>query len=412
MGTAAFHSTPEQYREYQKRSIDNALSDGRLAEEDISFVRGFIEEASSANNLSQQRRFKITSNLMYARQYLPPLREMTLADVYAAIEAIKCAKKPDGEEYAANTRADYIRILKRYVLWLIENEHVQIDFKKVKKIRAPAYTPKVKSEEDILTEEEVKGVIETPRSLRYRALLGVLYEGGFRMQEMAYLRWRDVIFAEWGCRIRTDGKTEKERNVPIIAYRELLAQWRTEHPDPSPDNFVFVNYHNRPLKYQSIEKTIKGFCATAGIQKRITPHIFRHSRVTHVLRAGMQETIAKKTFWGNVNTDMISVYAHLTSDDARDEFARLAGIEIPEREKAVSELQPVQCPNCHKVMPPGSTFCARCGLALSQKARNDLDGALAELQSLLVQDPVRAIEAIRLIRENRSPTPPAPTAAP
>ncbi len=286
------------------------------------------------------------------------------------------------------------------VLWLIENGHVRIDFEKVKKIRVPAYTPKVKSEDDILTEEEVKRIIETPRSLRYRALLGILYEGGFRIQEMAYLRWRDVIFFEWGCRIRTDGKTEKERNVPIIAYRELLAQWRTEHPDPSPDNFVFVNYHNRPLKYQSIEKAIQGFCAEAGIQKHITPHIFRHSRVTHVLRAGMQETIAKKTFWGNINTDMVATYAHLTSDDAQDEFARLAGIEIPEREKAVSELQPVQCPTCHKVMPPGFRFCARCGLTLTAEAAESLNTVIRAAEAVIVNpnDP----EALTILLEARA----------
>jgi|LSQX01.1.fsa_nt_gb site-specific recombinase XerD len=400
MEVAAFHSTPDQYREYQKKSIKSALSDGRLAEEDISYVREFIEEVAATGNLSQQRRFKITSNLMNSIHHLPPAREMCLADVYAAIDALKCARKSDGTEYSVNTKADYIRIVKRYVLWLIENEHVRIDGAKVKKIRVPAYTPKVKSESDILTEEEVKRIIETPRSIRYRALLGILYEGGFRIQEMAYLRWSDVLFFEWGCRIRTDGKTEKERNVPIIAYREHLAQWRTEHPNPAPENFVFLNNHNRPLKYQSIEKVIKGFCKSAGIEKHVTPHILRHSRVTHVLRAGMQETIAKKTFWGNVNTDMIGVYGHLTSDDARDEFARLAGIEIPEKEKAVSELQPVQCPSCHKVMPPGSGFCARCGMTLTAAAAESLNTVIKAAEAVIANpnDP----EALTILLEART----------
>ena len=399
MESAAFHSTPEQYRKYQKRSIDNALLDGRLAESDVPYVREFIEEVSSTGNLSAQRKFKITSNLTNTIQHLPPAQEMILADIYAAAEAIKYAKRPDGQEYSPNTKADFIRILKRYVVWLIENEHVKIDLKKVKRIRVPAYTSKVKSEADILTEAEVKKLIETPRSLRYRALLGVTYEAGLRIQEAAYLKWSDVRFHEWGCTVRTAVKTEKERIIPVIAYRELLSQWQTEHPDPNPDSYVFLNYHNSPLKYQSILKTIRGFCAKADIQKHFTPHILRHSRVTHVLRSGMQETIAKQVFWGNVNSDMIAVYAHLTNDDARNEFARLAGIEIPKEEEESSEIQPVQCKRCLHVMPPGSRFCARCGMALSVEAAESVDAVIAAAEAV-ISDP-NDPEALTILLEAR-----------
>lgn len=256
-------------------------------------------------------------------------------------------------------------------------------------MKVPAYVSKTKTEDAILTEEEVLTLINTPHSLRYRALLGVLYEGegGFRIHEVAAMRWDDVIFNDWGCRIRTDGKTEKERTVPIIAYRELLAQWRTEHPDPRPDNLVFLNYHNKPLKYQSVAKSITEFAREAGIEKHVTPHILRHSRITHVLRKGMQETLCKKTFWGNENSDMLKVYSHLTAEDTEAAFARMAGVNIPEEEDQSAALDPVQCPQCHTINPPGSQHCCRCGIGLTAEARDSFQGILAELRTIAAGRP-------------------------
>ncbi len=381
MAHAVFHSRADQYRAYEKRSIEKAIEEGRVAHEDIRYVKEFLAEANSTGDLSPQRKFKLACNLMNAIQYLPPVKDLTLPDVYYARDSIKTATRTDGKPYTKNTVADLIRILKRYITWLAENGHVDVDLPKLKKtVKVPAYVSKTKSEDDILTEEEVLRLINAPRSLRYRALLGVLYEGGFRIHETAAMQWGDVIFSEWGCRIRTDGKTEKERTVPIIAYRQYLAEWRVEHPDPSPGNYVFVNYHNKPLKYQSIAKTIAQFAEEVGIEKHVTPHILRHSRITHVLRRGMQETLAKRCFWGNENSDMLKVYSHLTADDAEEAFARMAGVEIPEEQQS-STLDPIQCRQCHFINAPGVQFCGRCGLALTPQAAAEREQAMHDIEN-------------------------------
>lgn len=402
MAEAAFHARTDQYRTYETHSIEKAIQEGRVAPEDVSYVKGFLAEADSAGDLSPQRKFKLACNLMNVIQYLPPVQNLILADVYTARAAIKEAKRGDGELYSQNTVADLIRILKRYVTWLAENGYVTIDLQKLKKtVKVPAYTSKTKTEDVILTEEEVAKLINTPRSIRYRAFLAVLYEGGFRVHEVARMKWSDVRFSEWGCRIRTDGKTEKERLVPIIAYRELLAQWQTEHPDPQPDNYVFLNYHNKPLKYRSLAKTFRKYAEDAGIQKHVTPHILRHSRITHVLRRGMQETLAKECFWGNPNSDMLKVYSHLTADDAEIAFARIAGVEIPEEEEHSTAMDPVQCTQCHAINPPGSQHCCRCGFGLTPEARGTIQGVMAELQILLGDDPSLVIESVQELRKKK-----------
>lgn len=402
MDSAAFHSSPEQYKTYSERSIDNAVTNGRISQSDVKYVKEFITEVNIQNNLSPQRKFKLTCNLMNVVQYMPSIENMTIPDLYEAVENIKNATKENGKPYTQNTKADLLRILKRFCVWLSESGYNDMDIQKIRKIRVPGYTSKVKTEDSILTEEEVLKLIKTPRSIRYRTLLGVLYEGGFRIQEIAQMKWSDVRFSEWGARIRTAGKTEKERTIPIIMYKNTLANWKSEHPDPSPDNFVFLNDHNRPLKYQSVLKTVSKFAKEAGIDKKITLHIFRHSRVTHCLQRGMQETILKETFWGNPTTDMLKVYSHLTPADAESEFARMAGVELPGDHVNDGVMKPTQCGQCHFINPPGARFCGRCGVGLTAEIIKSTEQAFDKIEKWLYQHPSEMLKMAEEIRNSEN----------
>lgn len=395
-----FHAAPNQYKTYEIRAIENAIADGRITKTEAGYIREFLSETNSENNLSAQRKFKLASNLCTASQYMPAIDEMTIGDLYEALDKIKAGTSArSGKPYTRNTQSDLLRIVKRFMLWKVENGYSDLDVKKVQKIKIPAYSTKTKSEEDILTEEEVLKIISSIKSIRYRALVSVLFEGGFRIQECADMKWQDVRFTHWGARIRTDGKTEKERAVPIIMYSDTLAKWQSEHPDPSPENYVFLNLHDKPLKYQNTLKTIKQFAEEAGIERKITPHIFRHTRVTMCLRSGMQETLLKKTFWGNETTDMLKIYAHLTPGDADNAFAKMAGVELPDDAQEESILKPVQCEQCHYVNSPGARFCSRCGKGLTDEARSTVDGIEAELRDILARDPVTLLEAARKLQE-------------
>lgn len=64
-----------------------------------------------------------------------------------------------------------------------------------------------------LSTDEIRRLIEAPNSARYRAMIAVLYDGGLRIHEVGILRWRDVVFSDWGCRIKTSGKTGRARTV-------------------------------------------------------------------------------------------------------------------------------------------------------------------------------------------------------
>jgi integrase/RNA polymerase subunit RPABC4/transcription elongation factor Spt4 len=399
MENERFHHSAEEYFAFAEKSLTAAEEEGRITPEDAGLIREYVAESSS--KLSPGRQFKTTYTLIAVRRYLPPFLETKKADLLAGINRMRYAKKDDGTPYAKNTIADYVRFTKRFFLWLAKRGYVEIPADVIKEIKNPQYNTQTKTEDNILTGEEVSRLIEAAKSIKYKALLGVMYEAGLRSGEVASLKWKDVTFHEWGAKIRTAEKTGRLRTIPIISYRQFLADWKASYPgDPTGDNFVFLTSRGDPMQYRGLAKAVHNFAKAAGIKKKITLHSFRHSRITHALRGGMQETLAKKAFWGNQSTQMIATYSHLVDEDVDNAFAALAGVELPVSGRASEAPEPVQCPNCHLVMPPGSRFCGRCGMTLTAEAAETVNTVIKAAEAVVANpnDP----EALTILLEARA----------
>ena len=108
--------------------------------------------------------------------------------------------------------------------------------------------------------------------------------------------------------------------------RSYLAAWRNDYPSPvTSDSFTFLNNKHTPIGYAGIAKQLRIIAGRAGIKKHITPHIFRHTRATIMIRQGYGEAIIKKLLWGNLNSDMFSTYLHLVDGDVERVIAEKAG---------------------------------------------------------------------------------------
>ena len=138
--------------------------------------------------------------------------------------------------------------------------------------------------------------------------------------------------------------------------RSYLAAWRNDYPLPvTSDSFTFLNNKHTPIRYAGIAKQLRIIAGRAGIKKHITPHIFRHTRATIMIRQGYGEAIIKKLLWGNLNSDMFSTYLHLVDGDVERVIAEKAGvIQKDQRSKA---LESRQCPRCFTVNGPTLGFC-------------------------------------------------------
>lgn len=355
--------------ENPKRIVERAVTDGKITPDDASLLLEYVTERRATRALSPGRVNKILYNLLLWRKFVPkPFRDHTITDLYAAAEQLMSRKAPDGTELAKNTVSDTVAIFKPFYSWMIEEGYCTIPEKKLRAIKRPPVDKMTKTAEDILSPEEVEQLLLACTSSRDRALVHLMYEGGFRVGEIGNLQWRHIRFDETGAVVNVDFKTGKPRYVRLVMAKQPLAAWKKDHPDARPDAFVFLDRFGRPVKYPAVVKQLQRLVDRAGIRKHITPHTLRHSRITHLIREGkMGESVIKLMMWGSVDTDMFSTYLHLTGGDIDQQISEAYGL-VDKKATNGKRIEPRQCPRCGEVNSPTAKFCAECGMSLTPEA--------------------------------------------
>jgi site-specific recombinase XerD len=347
---------------YATTAVRKAVATGLLTRDDADLITEFVTELQASQGITTVRVNKITSHLVNWRRYICPYREATLGDIFSAIATIKEAKNQRGRPFKQNTLHDYITFLKRFYLWMIENDYSDLSQAKIRKIKPPRMDRCTKLPDQMLSQEEVGALLRACQSSRDRAIIALLYESGCRIGELGRLTWRRVQFDTYGTVISVeDTKCHTQRYVRLVMATPYLAAWRNDYPfEPAGDALVFITHQKRPLQHATIYGHLPKIAKRAGITKKITPHIFRHSRITHLINQGMKESVIKLMMWGNLNTDMFATYAHLTGQDIDKEVLGQYGI-IQQEEAEERHLEPVQCPGCKTINAPHANYCSTCG---------------------------------------------------
>lgn len=360
--------------EDSKRIVERALHNGQITQDDAALLREYVTERRAIKSLTPGRVNKILYNLLLWRKFIPkPFRDHTIADLYEGTEQLISRKLPDGTDISKNTVSDTVAIFKPFYAWMIEEGYSSIPEKKLKAIKRPPIDRMTKTADDILSPTEVEAILNACTSSRDRALLHMLYEGGFRVGEIGQLRWRDIKFDENGAVINVDFKTGKPRYIRLVMAKQPLAAWKKDHPRASPDAYVFLDRAGNPMGYPAILKQIARIVTRAGIGKHVTPHTFRHSRITHLIQEGkLRESVIKLMMWGSTDTDMFSTYLHLTGGDIDRQINEAYGL-VDKKATNGRRLEPRQCPRCGEINSPTAKFCAECGLQLTEEAAAEVD---------------------------------------
>jgi integrase/recombinase XerD len=135
-------------------------------------------------------------------------------------------------------------------------------------------------------------------------ILALLYSSGLRVSELVYLHTDNVDLRERTIRIR--GKGEKDRIVLFDdTTKSLIKEYIEKKDDDTP--FLFVNRSGNHLTPRYIQMMIKDHAKAAGIKKRVTPHILRHSFATHLLKNGV-DIRAIQQLLGHANLSTTQIY--------------------------------------------------------------------------------------------------------
>ena len=127
-------------------------------------------------------------------------------------------------------------------------------------------------------------------AFRDKAILSLLYASGLRVSELTDLKLMSLLLQEGF--IRVFGKGEKERIVPlgkkaIVHMKNYLYELRHMMiKEGKSKGFVFLNRNGVKLTRMSIWNILHENCILAGITKKVSPHVFRHSFATHLLEGG------------------------------------------------------------------------------------------------------------------------------
>ncbi len=174
---------------------------------------------------------------------------------------------------------------------------------------------------DTLTVEEIDRLINsiddsTTKGLRDRAILEVLYSCGLRVSELCDLRLGDLFFGEGY--IRVIGKGNKQRLVPVSGMARDRIQLYMEARDNSrrKEEILFLNNRGKKLTRVMIFTIIKQAAIRAGIDKKISPHTFRHSFATHLLEGGANIRQVQELL-GHENILTTEIYTHLDNTHLR-----------------------------------------------------------------------------------------------
>lgn len=225
--------------------------------------------------------------------------------------------------FASATVSRNIASIKAFFHFLFRKSYIKEDISE--DLKAPKIEKKLP---EILTTEEVNRLLEQPRGaspkdLRDRAMLELLYATGIRVSELISLNLSDVNL-QVGYIMCRDAR--KERVVPFgaPAKRALGEYIKNARPMMIADqasDVLFTNCSGQPMSRQGFWKLVKYYARKAGITSDITPHTLRHSFAAHLVENGADLRSVQEML-GHSDISTTQIYANMSQNRLREVYAK------------------------------------------------------------------------------------------
>lgn len=239
------------------------------------------------------------------------LKYFTLDDVGYWAAALEFRELPDGstKKRAQNTIRSYMNRLRAVIKYMDLIGENCLDYRLI-----PVPRPE-QVEIGFLYEDEVQAMIDNAFSVRNKFVISLLYSSGIRLSEMLALD-RDSI------RDRTFtviGKGNKRRICFIDERTELLMKEYLSSRNDASDALVVSNIYKDRMTPTNIQLLIRNSAQRAGIKRRVTPHMLRHSFATNFARNnGNMRYLCTLLGHSDINTTMI--YTHVVDNELYNQY--------------------------------------------------------------------------------------------
>ncbi|MGZ5188207.1 MAG: tyrosine recombinase, partial [Kaistella sp.] len=217
------------------------------------------------------------------------------------------------KKFSERTQARWISSIKAFFKYLVEDE-ARID-NPATLLEGPKlglYLPDTLSFDDVNRIIKVIN-INTDLGRRNHCMIEVLYGCGLRVSELIDLKISNINFKE--SYLKVEGKGDKSRFVPLAAYtskliKEYIKEIRSKYKiNKKCEDILFLNSRGSSMSRVIVFIIIKELTEKAGINKKISPHTFRHSFATHLLQNGADLRYIQEML-GHSSITTTEIYTH------------------------------------------------------------------------------------------------------
>lgn len=272
----------------------------------------------------------VKGHLFYLNRFFKYLREMDIEEFTAVTkDAMRDYQAHlfeeinfKGQPNTVRTQNNALKVVKSFFRFLCEENYLAGNpAKDISYAKTPKRLPR-----SILTQPEMKKLLKAPdtkTALGYRdkTVLEVLYSSGIRRSELINLVIEDVDYTDGLIRVNA-GKGNKDRVVPIgkIACRYIENYIKGVRPalirDPR-NNHLFLSLKGNKLSKSQLGELIKRYAQKAKLKKNISPHTFRHTCATLMLRNKANIRHIQELL-GHASLDTTQVYAQVSITDLKE----------------------------------------------------------------------------------------------
>ncbi len=344
------------------------------SERQIAHVEKRIKSATSAENFEVAERYlrfmrakgssprTISKNMYCLASFIDNLPKKASIAKTTKDEIEEAVGRIEGSDYSPSTKQNIKVVIKSLYKHLAGEDYYYP--KQVAWIKTSINRYKKKLP-DILSEDEILRMLSATKNPRDAAIIALLFDTGMRVGELIGLKAKDIGLEGGLAHVTVDGKTGMRR-IPITFSAKYLARY-LETVDVKPNDQVWRpagTWSNKDLFLDTdvVRRIVQRAGKRAGIQKRIYPHLFRHSRASNYANKLTEQQL--KAFFGwTGSSQMAATYVHLSGRDIDDAILRANGMK-PAEKPAESRLTERRCSRCGQENLVSAMYCTRCGAAI------------------------------------------------
>ena len=160
--------------------------------------------------------------------------------------------------------------------------------------------------------------IQYKHSLRDAAVIEVFFATGARVYEISNIRAENINLNSGLIRIMGKGRKERYIQISNTAVLDILRKYYEENePEIKKSGYFFINNRGKRYTEQSIRLMLKKYTLKAGIQRKITPHMFRHSFATYLIEEGVDVSCVQQIL-GHSSIKTTQIYIHVAAKKQAD----------------------------------------------------------------------------------------------